>query len=712
ISAPNTNHQIPQQRTRQDPITPPPGTLLQGSLEAQIPSSSQILGRRRRDPSPTSEAQPDIHESTRGSVDEHQAENEHRPKRRRQGSRMRAEGESSSSNGTSRPFSNGSGPSPLHKAAVSNSANGLRKSPIAMNGSSNTNGHSTGSGKPRPSYFGHDREEVTRILIQALTDLGYDGSALNLSQESGYDLENPSVAAFRTAVLQGGWAEAEDLLFGRSTEEGGVSINGNGLALQDNMDKNAMRFGLRQQKISRVIGTARNWESFSGSAFRVDALVPGRCQTPPAFKSEYTNLNSLLMCQSTEDLKTKAGWDGAQGESRHTLLSELSKCISPSVMLPERRLAVLLDQVKRNQISNCLYHNTAASPSLYQDHECDATNFPMQPVLELTKHASQVWLVKFSNDGSRLASCGGDGSVIIYDVGSFEVQRVLSDHEDGVASFAWSPDDSMMVTCSQDRKARLWDVNTGTIKAVIPRFGEPSTSCAWAPDGQTFVVGCLANERNLCQYDLNGEEVYDWGRNHRIQDIAITPNGRWLVAMDHDTHIYGYNFITREPVFEMKMKSRLRSVCVSQDSRSLLVNMKDGEAQILDLERQTEGPIQIFKAGNQGGEDVIRATYGGANESFVATGSADGKVYIWHRENGQLIKELDGHPGGCCSAVSWNPTNPRMFASCGDDEKVRMYVTPCPHTNSRNFTNKLPRWSNEGTALQTPKVPQPEPNGW
>jgi WD repeat-containing protein 26 len=160
------------------------------------------------------------------------------------------------------------------------------------------------------------------------------------------------------------------------------------------------------------------------------------------------------------------------------------------------------------------------------------------------------------------------------------------------------------------------------IKAVLPRFGEPASSCAWAPDGQTFMVGSLANERNLIQYDLNGGEVYDWGRSHRIQDLAISPNGRWLVAMDTEAHIHGYNFITREPVFEMNMKSRLRSVSISQDSRSLLVNMKDGEAQILDLERQTEGPIQRFKAGDQSGEDVIRATYGGANESFVATGSA------------------------------------------------------------------------------------------
>jgi hypothetical protein len=166
---------------------------------------------------------------------------------------MRADGESSNSNGTSRPFSNGSGASPLQKAALSNSTNGTRRSSVAMNGSSNTNGHSALGNKPRPGYYGHDREEVTRILIQALTDLGYNGAAASLSQESGYDLESPAVAAFRNAVLQGEWTEAEELLFGGSTEEGGVSISGNGLVLQEGVDKNVMRFWLRQQKFLELL---------------------------------------------------------------------------------------------------------------------------------------------------------------------------------------------------------------------------------------------------------------------------------------------------------------------------------------------------------------------------------------------------------------------------------------------------------------------------
>ena len=36
-------------------------------------------------------------------------------------------------------------------------------------------------------------------------------------------------------------------------------------------------------------------------------------------------MNSLLMCQTVEDLKAKAAWDGAEGESRHLLLSDLSR---------------------------------------------------------------------------------------------------------------------------------------------------------------------------------------------------------------------------------------------------------------------------------------------------------------------------------------------------------------------------------------------------
>lgn len=132
-------------------------------------------------------------------------------------------------------------------------------------------------------------------------------------------------------------------------------------------------------------------------------------------------------------------------------------------MIPENRLAVLLEQVKQSQISNCLYHNTADSPSLYSDHMCNRENFPLKTMLKLANHSGEVWEVKFSNDGRRLASCGSDGFTVIYDIQTWAILWQLSTvgsepgTTNGVCSIAWSPDDTRIVTCGQDKVAKIWN---------------------------------------------------------------------------------------------------------------------------------------------------------------------------------------------------------------------------------------------------------------
>ena len=163
----------------------------------------------------------------------------------------------------------------------------------------------------------------------------------------------------------------------------------------------------------------------------------------------------------------------------------------------------------------------------------------------------------------------------------------------------------------------------------LARFGEPVSNCVWAPDGQSFVTGCLDKERNMCQWNINGELIYDWGRSHRIQDLALSPNGRFLVAMEHDFKIHVYNFITREPEYEIDMKCKMGSVAISQNSRFLLVNKLDGEARMLDLE--TRETVRSFRNGEKGDLFAIRAYFGGANESFVVTGSLSMRTPQQHR---------------------------------------------------------------------------------
>lgn len=188
---------------------------------------------------------------------------------------MRLDSEASKgSRSPTQSYTNGSTRSPGARLSLGKVANGDSHKPES-NGSY-TNGSSAANGKPLPStFFGHDREEVTRILIQSLTDLGYKDAAGALVKESGFTLEGPTVAAFRSAVLKGDWAEAEELLFGTTSYDngGGIDLGGSGvyskswaksrsttsvhhtggLPLAEGANRDEMLFWLKQQKYLELL---------------------------------------------------------------------------------------------------------------------------------------------------------------------------------------------------------------------------------------------------------------------------------------------------------------------------------------------------------------------------------------------------------------------------------------------------------------------------
>ncbi|KAI4177600.1 MAG: hypothetical protein LQ346_007636, partial [Caloplaca aetnensis] len=554
-----------------------------------------------------------------------------------------------------------------------------RQKPVVSNG---TNGHSTANGLTSPhkngftpstvrsspdSFFGHDREEVTRLLIQGLDDLGYHGAAEKLSQESGYEVESSAVGHFRDAVLQGDWQRAEELLLGSEPPDGGggVSIHSGdhrGLKLIDSADRDDLRFQIKTQKYLELLEAGS-----PGTAILVlqKDLTPLKPEKDPSLDA----LSMLIGDSNTDRLKNNARWDGAEGQSRHRLLAELSRSIAPSVMIPKHRLAVLLDQVKQNQISRCLYHNPSSSPSLFSDHMCDRSQFPLRTILELGQNAGEVWAMEFSHDGRRLATSGQATDVLIYETSTFQLLYRLTEHTDHVAALAWSPDDSRLITCSHDKTARVWDMLSGQNLLKIDYHAHPVTAASWSPDGQTFVTGSLHGDHRLCLWSIDGHPIHKWETSFRVQDCEISPDGKRLVVVSSESQIVFYNFETWEEEYALLMKSRTTCVRISKDSRQILVNMANSEIHLIDID--TAETIKRF-LGQQQGEFVIRSCFGGADQNLVISGSEDSRVYIWHKENGSLIETLEGHQSpGCVNVVAWNPADPCMFASGGDDRKIR-----------------------------------------
>lgn len=194
------------------------------------------------------------------------------------------------------------------------------------------------------------------------------------------------------------------------------------------------------------------------------------------------------------------------------------------------------------------------------------------------------------------------------------------------------------------------------------------SGCLWAADSKSFVLGGLSKTQGLCTFFVDNDEIHDWGKSHRVQDLAASPDGRWLVALDDQQTYHVYNAKTREALYHHELKTDPTSVSISEDSRHMLLNKRDGEAQLIEIE--TKIHKQKF-LGHTGGEFMIRSAFGGANEGFVVSGSEDGNILIWHKNTGAAVERLQGH-NPRCNAVAWNPADPCMLASGGDDCRVKM----------------------------------------
>nr|XP_036858726.1 WD repeat-containing protein 26 isoform X2 [Manis javanica] len=576
-----------------------------------------------------------------------------------------------------------SSPSPSSSAGDLAHANGLL--PAAPAAGNNSNSLSVNNGVPggaaasaipelgsslkKKKRLSQSDEDVIRLIGQHLNGLGLNQTVDLLMQESGCRLEHPSATKFRNHVMEGDWDKAENDL-----NELKPLVHSPPAIVR-------MKFLLLQQKYLEYLEDGKVLE----------ALQVLRCElTPLKYNTERIHvLSGYLMCSHAEDLRAKAEWEGKGAASRSKLLDKLQTYLPPSVMLPPRRLQTLLRQAVELQRDRCLYHNTKLdnnldSVSLLLDHVCSRRQFPCYTQQILTEHCNEVWFCKFSNDGTKLATGSKDTTVIIWQVDPdthlLKLLKTLEGHAYGVSYIAWSPDDNYLVACGPDDCSELWlwNVQTGELRTKMSQSHEDSlTSVAWNPDGKRFVTGGQRGQFYQC--DLDGNLLDSW-EGVRVQCLWCLSDGKTVLASDTHQRIRGYNFEDLTDRNIVQEDHPIMSFTISKNGRLALLNVATQGVHLWDLQdrvlvRKYQGVTQGFY--------TIHSCFGGHNEDFIASGSEDHKVYIWHKRSELPIAELTGHTR-TVNCVSWNPQIPSMMASASDDGTVRIWG-PAPFIDHQNI---------------------------
>jgi WD40 repeat protein/predicted Ser/Thr protein kinase len=107
---------------------------------------------------------------------------------------------------------------------------------------------------------------------------------------------------------------------------------------------------------------------------------------------------------------------------------------------------------------------------------------------QLSGHEGVVCSVAFSADSGRLASCGADQIVRVWQIGSRACQTLIG-HTDEVFAVTFHPDGHRLASAGRDGAIWLWDLASGQEVARLPGHSSYVWSLAFSPDGKTLVSG-------------------------------------------------------------------------------------------------------------------------------------------------------------------------------------------------------------------------------
>nr|GMD78133.1 WD repeat-containing protein 26-like isoform X1 [Ipomoea batatas] len=493
--------------------------------------------------------------------------------------------------------------------------------------------------------------EFVQIIAEALYSLGYKKTGAQLEEESGIHLHSSVVNLFMQQILDGKWDESVITL--------------HRLGIVDQTTVKLASFVLFEQKLLELLGS----ENVMG------ALKTLRTEIAP-LGVNHNRVRELSSCILSHSQQVHVGISGeniVRMKSRSKLLEELKGLLPPTVMIPEKRLVHLVEQALELQLDGCRFHNSLAGEmSLLTDHQCGKDQIPSQTLQILQGHSDEVWFLQFSPNGKFLASSSADSSVIIWEVkvdGRVSLKHRFCANQKPVSYISWSPDNNQILTCGAEEVVRRWDVQSGECVHVYEKSELGLISCGWSPDGKTIFTG--VTDKSISMWDLDGNELECWKgqRTIRTSDIGITTDGKQIISVHKDKTILLFGWESKAEK-SIKEDQDITSFVLSRDSKYLLVSLLNQEIHLWSIDGSVTC-IAKFK-GHKRNRFVVRSCFGGLDDAFIASGSEDSQVYIWHRSSGELVGTLHGH-SGTVNCVSWNGANPHMLASASDDRTIRIW---------------------------------------
>ncbi|XP_028400536.1 vegetative incompatibility protein HET-E-1-like [Dendronephthya gigantea] len=274
--------------------------------------------------------------------------------------------------------------------------------------------------------------------------------------------------------------------------------------------------------------------------------------------------------------------------------------------------------------------------------QTDSRTFEGRVVQILSGHSRSVLHCEFTPDGTVLATCGADKTVLLWNVASGELIRSLQGHAAEVTSCCFY--ENILATSSKDKTVVLWLYESGRRASRLAIHSGPVLSCSISSSGQ-FLASCSEDKSiGLFKFQpgsgafINGSDMKKLsGHLSIVNDIKFSPNGSFLASASQDKTIRiwetgtGTCAIVLDDPFGPVLKLRYSPSgdhMISLSSPGNFVSVWNTESNMVD---------NVLEANN--GREIQNIAITSDGRSTIGL-SKDNKITLWTKMTRKCTPEL------------------------------------------------------------------------
>ncbi|KAK9734035.1 hypothetical protein RND81_04G110100 [Saponaria officinalis] len=265
--------------------------------------------------------------------------------------------------------------------------------------------------------------------------------------------------------------------------------------------------------------------------------------------------------------------------------------------------------------------------------------------------------ILFEYNSSKLITGGQDSSIKIWDSSTGSLTQTLSGCLGSVLDLAVTNDNKSIIAATSSNNLYVWEVATSRIRHTLTGHSNKVCAVDVSKVSNRHVVSA-AYDRTIKAWDLNkGYCTNTILHPSNCNAVCFNMDGRTICSGHQDGYVRQWDLETGKKLSEVEAHSQaLTSISLSRNGNTILTSGRDNVHNLFDMRT-----LEIYKtlraSGNRLASNWSRSCIS-PDDNYVAAGSADGSVYIWSIQKGDIVGTLKEHGGPvlCCNWSSLGKT--------------------------------------------------------